>query len=101
MSIEEIINEASTLSGVPVSEILGKKRTEEVSEVRQFVYWRAYREGHTYSSIDRVLGRSHSAVINGVKQFYNRIETSQTRLSIKVYENIHGEEKKVLYQWKS
>jgi chromosomal replication initiation ATPase DnaA len=101
MSIEEIINEASTLSDVPVSDILSRKKTDEVNEVRQFVCWRAYREGNSYVAIGKALGRSHATVMHNVKQFYNRIETNQTRLSIKVYENIHGEEKKILYQWKS
>ena len=82
MAIDDIIKTVSIMSGVSVADIVGKSRKEDILKSRQYVCWEAYRKGHTLSAIGKKMNMGHPNVHHSVKAFYNRIETSNTKIKL-------------------
>ena len=71
-TIRAIIRDASVLTGIPVPDIIGHKRTKEFVRVRQAVMWEARRQGYSLPQIGRALNRDHTTVIHGLRQVERR-----------------------------
>ena len=65
-TVRMIASEVSEITGVPASEILGRRRAQEVCHARELVCYVARRTGMTYSQIGRALNRDHSTIIHAV-----------------------------------
>jgi len=72
----EIVAESARLYGVPESLILGRTRSQPVSDARQmaFLVARETIPGATYDAIAQVFGRDHGTVMHGVLAATDRIK---------------------------
>lgn len=66
----DILRQESERTGVPISEILGSRRTPDLSHLRHYVMWRARVEtGLSYPQIGKYMGnKDHTTVLHGVKK---------------------------------
>lgn len=72
--MDEIIIKVSDLIGVSVTDILSRKRTQEVCEARQIFIYMSYKKlGVTHASIGQFIDRSQQLVSNQVTVFNERL----------------------------
>ena len=65
--VRSLVAEASKHTGCTVDEILGYSRKRQIARARQWVMWRARKDGLTYGQIAHALNRDHTTIIHGVK----------------------------------
>jgi chromosomal replication initiation ATPase DnaA len=75
--ISEIAEVASRATGVTVEDILGDSKIHRISHVRQYVMWRARKEGFSLPAIARVMRRDHTTIIHGIEAVNKRMEAAQ------------------------
>jgi len=71
IAIRDVIDNASIISGIAKTDILGKKRTREYARVRQAISYVLHRRRPdlSYCQIGRQLGqRDHSTIIHSVRE---------------------------------
>ena len=66
----------SQITGVPEEKILGKRRTRQVSELRQILYYVLRKTGYSFPSIGFALGRDHTTIMYGVRKIKDRLKIS-------------------------
>lgn len=71
--LSELVREASQLSGVPVSEIMGKTRKQPITRIRQYAMWKARQQNYTLEAIGHFFGRDHTTIAHAVERIDNRM----------------------------
>lgn len=68
VAVLRVINEVSDVTGIPVAEIRGKRRTKRLAMVRQFAMFVAREETDArLTEIAAAFNRDHSTVIYGIR----------------------------------
>lgn len=74
MDMNEIIMKVSDLTGVSVTDILSRKRTQEICEARQIFIYISYKKlGLTHATIGQFIDRSQQLVSNQVTIFNEQL----------------------------
>lgn len=95
MKFDKILNVVAEETGVATAEILGRERTDRVVAARQLLMW-IMRKRTTMGirEIADCLGRSHAAVISGVKSANQQIEEDAelAKTLARILKRLEGEE---------
>lgn len=70
--IKPIVNAVADATSIPPHVIYGRKKTKNINEARQLVYFLAHRSGMSLSDIGRAMHRDHSTIIHGVQREQSR-----------------------------
>ena len=65
--VYQIACAVSVETGLPVADILGRRRFQSHVEARQLVMYLAKQQGLSYSKIARAMGLDHTTIMHGVK----------------------------------
>lgn len=79
-----MINEFSQITGFSVDDLLGVSRKQSLAVARSVYWWLLYETGRTYQEIGQLCDRTHSAIINGVKNVRNGIKFKDARFCMLV-----------------
>ncbi len=74
VKLSKIVSEVSEHWGVPVEDILSRKRTQKYVKPRQHFMYLANLSGHTISDIGRFLSRDHTTVLHGIRRVEERLQ---------------------------
>jgi len=73
--ITTTINMVSNYYKIPKAKILGRKRTKEISEARQVVwYFLTRRRIMTYEELGKIFNRNHATALHGVRKIEGYVE---------------------------
>ena len=77
-----IVHEVSKARGIPVEDILGRRKTQEIVACR-FECWASIKErlGANYSEIAYWFGVDYSTVINGISRWHSHYKFNHDRVS--------------------
>ena len=64
--------EAAVISGVDMTDILGRSQTAGPVTARQWVYYEANQSGIPFAAIGRIMGRDHTTIMSGAAKEANR-----------------------------
>jgi len=78
--VRDIVDEVAEYTGIPADEILGAKRDLITARARQFVMWKARKEGHTLTAIGNALGRDHTSINHGVAKIERLLSSNVVAL---------------------
>lgn len=66
MQMAEIVDEVSAVSGVSVSDIMGRSRQGKVAKARQVAMWECHGAKISYVQIGQFFDRDHTTVMHAV-----------------------------------
>lgn len=66
--VKAIVDRVATETGIPVSDIMGRKKTAAIIEARFRCYAEANDAGFSYSAIGRAMKRDHTTVMAGAER---------------------------------
>ncbi len=85
-TIDDVLKEVATRSGISCEQILGASRTRCVTSARRDFFLRAHEEaGATISMLGRLTGRSHVAVRMAIEQAKNEQEGGHGEFKLQVH----------------
>lgn len=68
----------SSVTGIPIPEILGKSRKSEIVEARHLLCY-SLRKRHTTSEVGRMVNIDHSSVVHAVKKIKDLLSINDKR----------------------
>jgi len=87
--IENIINRVSTVTGIPIEEIKGKKRKREIVVARQFVLYMVKERfsDMTWQDVGNVVGVHHTTAIHSYREVVDKMKVKDKRINFLI-ENV-------------
>jgi chromosomal replication initiation ATPase DnaA len=64
---DQLVQRASELSGISMTDLLSSKRTQRVSQWRQAVFYVLRHKGASFPEIGKYFNRHHATIIHGCK----------------------------------
>lgn len=81
------INRLCHLIGITEQKLYSKKRTQDITRVRFFIWYKLYHQGMTYQAIADMFKKNHSTIINGVRKEQDRRDMRKSIQNKQKYRN--------------